>query len=268
MGGFNADAFAGSTGGTSAASTGGTAAGSSSGGMSGGLAAGLGIGAMVGGGLLNYAGEVQGAKAMQREADRQAAEQQSFSQQRHAALLAELGRYNPEAQQQLAQYGLQRSMAASQPALAAGGAALGLGAGQVASAGRALMPVQRLQANQGAAAQDAQRADLGLAHAGSQMAGVDRSAQLASGLYGAQTSAAGQRGAGLRLAGQTLGAMGMPLLAYGMNQPAGEAQTNWAAGKPVEGSYTETAGQPTQYFQRPAPRALFVPPQFQAGQVI
>jgi hypothetical protein len=178
-----------------------------------------GAGLSIGGGLLNYLGERQGSKAMLSEAQRQAAEQSAMSEARHQALIQALGRYNPAAQG--VQTGIQTGVrtAASQPAIAAGGAALGLNGGQMAGVGQALLPTQRIAGSASAQDLEAQRMQQNKFRHGQEQGSIDDAANFARQLYPQRTQIAGQRGSDLRLAGSMAQGFGMPLMALGMAQP-------------------------------------------------
>lgn len=206
-------------------------------------AMGWGIGggaAMLAGAGLGYLGERQGAKAMQREADRQAAEQAALNEAHQRALVAELGRFDPAEQANLATAGVLQRRAAATPSLQAGGKALGLSRASVARAGAPLYARQALAAQGQAANVEGQRANVRMSQLGSHLAGLDESKRQAAALYGQQLQAAGSKGAGLRMLGQGLGAAGQMALMYGMSQPA-QGETRFAENKPIDGEYRQVA---------------------------
>lgn len=170
--------------------------------------AGLSLAAMLGGGLLDYYGQRQGAKAMQSEAERQAAEQEAMSIRRHQMLMEELGRFDPQAQQALSTGALLRSQRATGPALAAGGKALGLSGDAVRSAGRSILPMQRLQATrQGGMDADRMQRER-MQTLGVDLGALDDEQQMLAALYPMRNQVAGQKGAGYRLAGGLLSGAG------------------------------------------------------------
>lgn len=215
MAGMNPYASYGSTGGTTVPGTGAAPAG-----MSGGMMAGLGAGAFLGGQLLNYLGESQGAKSMQREAEYQAEIQREIARQKHQAVIAALAQYDPNAQGVLAGVQAQQGMNAAAPALAAGGAALGLQGGQIAPVGAGLLTGQRLAGQKAAAGIQGQRTGQNLQRLATTERGLNESGQMAGQLGESAISNAGNNGAALRLAGSTLGGVGMPMMVMGMNQAA------------------------------------------------
>jgi hypothetical protein len=184
------------------------------GGMSGQAA--FGLASMLGGGLLSYLGERQGAKSMQREAERQAAEQEALSIQRHQRLSSELNRFDPQTQQALNTGGFLRSQQATAPALAAGGRALGLSGSAVASTGRGLLPAQRLQATQQGIGRGDGMQRQRLQALGVDLTGFDDEQVMRSSLYPMRSQTAGQKGSALRLGGGLLSGAGMPLLTNAM----------------------------------------------------
>jgi hypothetical protein len=182
--------------------------------------AGAGLLAMLGGGILDYMGQRRGAQSMQDEAERQAAEQEALSIQRHGMLTKELGRFDPQSQQAFTTGALLRSQAATRPALSAGGKALGLSGSSVASAGRSLLPMQRLQATQqGGRDVDRQMAER-MRTLGIDMSGIDDEQQMLAALYPMRNQIAGQAGAGYRLAGGMLSGVGAPAVNLAMARAA------------------------------------------------
>lgn len=202
---------------TNAGTTASGATSNPSSGMSGGAMAGIGAGAYLLGAGLNYMGERQGARSMQDEAERQAAEQAAFARQRHQNLIAALGRYDPNAQPAVAGAQTNARMNAATPALAAGGKALGVSTQPV---GAGLLAGQRLAGQSAAAGIEGGRQQQSMRRLDTENANVDASSQMAQQTYGAQSAAAGQSGAASRLAGSTIQSVGMPLMVMGMNQKA------------------------------------------------
>jgi hypothetical protein len=178
-----------------------------------------GLVSMLGGGLLDYFGQQQGARAMEREAKRQAAEQEAYAAQYHQRLADALGRVNPQAAPAYTTGALLRAQAATHPAIQAGGAALGLSPDATVSAERALLPAHRLAAVQ-TAEQDANRehAEL-MRQLGVDLAGIDEERQMRASLYPMRSQIAAQRGAGYRLAGSMLSGAGMPAITMAMARP-------------------------------------------------
>lgn len=188
-------------------------------GMSPGMMAGIGGGAYLLGTGLEYLGQRQGARAMQDEAERQAAEQAAFSQQRHLRLMGELARMQPGERGALGQASLQRRMAATTPALQAGGSALGLNAAQIAGVGAAAMPQQRILAQREAGGILQDRSGQRLAAMGADMGQIRDQQQMAAQLYAQQSALAGAKGEGWRMLGRGLQS-GLPMVGAAMGQPA------------------------------------------------
>lgn len=184
----------------------------------GGMGAYGGLALLLGGSLMDYYGQRKGASAMLAEAERQAAEQEVFTAEKRKLFEDELLRYDPNAQAALASGGFLRSQAATRPALAAGGKALGLNAGSVASVGRGLLPLQRVSAHQGAATGQDARLREGQRRLSIDTAGVQDRQDMASALYPMRNQRAGMVGAEWRTGGQVLQGGGMPLIMHSMAQ--------------------------------------------------
>jgi hypothetical protein len=200
--------------------------------MSGGQMASLGAVAHLLGAGLNYMGQSQGAKAMQREAERQAQIQADIARQKHLAVIESLGRYDPNAQGVLAGMQARRGMQAAAPAIAAGGAALGLQGGQTVPVGAGIMTGQRVAGQRAAAEIQGQRTAQNLQRLAATERGINESGQLAGQLADASVTNAGNKGSALRLAGEITQGVGMPLMVMGMNQ---KAPVKGAKVAPVEG---------------------------------
>lgn len=187
----------------------------------------------LGGGLLNYYGQTQGAKAMQEEADRQAAEQQAFSQARYGQVQAALDRQDPSAAGVGATVSAARQSAATAPALAAGSTALGLGGGSRASVGQALLPMQRMSALQEGRGGADRHTSQNLGRLRQDTGRIDDASRLAQGVYASQLGAAGSKGAAFRTGGELMQGAGMATMVAAMNQ-APEAPV--PGGKPAMGA--------------------------------
>ena len=239
-------------------------------GMSGGQMAALGGVAMLGGGLLDYVGQTQGARALEREAKRQAAEQAAMLEARHAAYVRALGRADPAQRGAVSGGQALLRVNASTPVIAAGGRALGLGSGQTANVGRSLLPSQIIGAQRasGDIVQDRTQENVGRLN--NEQGDLDAAMQGASALYPMRDEIAKSAGSGLRLGGQLLSSAGMPLLVAGMNQaaevPADEMRWGRYEGgaDPGGGGFTQVpgvSGQPGPWSNaQPAPvRAPYLP---------
>ena len=176
-----------------------------------------GAGLMVGGGLLDYIGQRQGSRSMLDEAERQAAEQEALSRARHLELIAGLGRYDPNALGTQTGVQMNRATSATNPALAAGGAALGVSPGSV---GRALLPAQRRAAQGAAHGVESGRQDDSRRTIMRGQQSIDDTADFARALYPMRSQVAGQKGSALRLGGSMMQGFGAPLMSYSMAQPA------------------------------------------------
>lgn len=185
-------------------------------GMSPGAQAAMGGIAMLGGGLLNYYGQRRGAESMEDEASRQAELQTQFTQARRQSLVDALARYNPATRQTAAGVDTTQRMQAANPALAAGGKALGVSAGAV---GQPLLATQRLAGQRAGGVADAREMGKNLTRMGLEQGQIDDGAQFTAQLAGQSIANKGAEGAQYRLAGEMLQGAGMPLLANAMAQP-------------------------------------------------
>lgn len=222
-------------------------------GLTGGQQAGLGAAAILGGSLLDYYGQRQGAKSLDAEGRRQSEEQRAMLEARQAAYMQALGRANPA--QRGAVVGQQSAlrMNASAPALAAGGSALGLSGGQVAAVGRAMLPTQMAQGQQATDGVVQQRRDETMSQLRNEQGDIDAAMQGAAALYPMRNEIAKSKGAKYRTGGELIGSVGMPLLVAGMNQPSGQWPTS---GGPS--GYTALPTRPTTHFG-PGPWAPAAP---------
>lgn len=136
------------------------------------------------------------------------------------------------------------------PALAAGGQALGLGAGSRARVGRALLPAQRLAATRSGQASATRRTGENIAGLTRDNAALNESAGLSAALYPMRTSAAGNKGAMLRTGGDLMTGAGMNLAVASMNQKA-PGVIHDAAGNPL--TDTQVAEMTDAYGGGPGP---------------
>ena len=193
------------------------------GGMSPGAMAGIGMGSMLLGNVFDYLGQRQGAKAMVSEAQRQAQEQEAFSQQRYNTIMGTLAQHNPAQGQGLGQVALQRRMGALKPALAAGGRALGVSQPGQASVAAGMMPQQAVAAQGEGQRVRAGREGQLQAQLGGNLQTQDAQRQMAGSLYDQRLAMAGQAGEGYRMIGRGL-QMGMPLVGLAMGRRDPNAQ--------------------------------------------
>jgi hypothetical protein len=179
----------------------------------------LGIGTMLGGSIMDYIGQRQGAKSVQAEAERQAAEAALFNARRRKLLQAEIAAFDPQAETALSTGALLQAQRATAPAMRAGGRALGLSSGAATSANRALLPAQRMAAHRTAGGLERMAADERMQRLAMDTGDIDQEQALAEALYDQRLGVAGRKGGAWRLGGQLLQSSGMPLMSYAMNQP-------------------------------------------------
>ncbi len=178
-----------------------------------------GAGLLLGGSILDYIGQRQGATAIQSEAERQAAEAALFNARRRELLNAEIARFDPQAEGALATGALLRAQRATTPAVRAGGRALGLSPTATAHVGRSMLPVQRVNAHGIAAGQEARAYGDRMQRLAMDTGAIDDEQAFAESLYDQRLGLAGRKGGAWRLGGQLLQSGGMPLISHAMNQP-------------------------------------------------
>ena len=171
---------------------------------------------------LDLYGQHQGAKSMERTAQRQLAEQEAFNQERQALLQAELARRQASpmglAQSAGATARLGGALRAVNPTARAGGKALGINAAGVDAARTSLLPALRVGAQRDAAAARTQRDRTAMTQLGGDLGGVDLRRREAASLYDAQDELAGMRGQTARLAGGLMRLGGQGGINYLMQQ--------------------------------------------------
>lgn len=193
---------------------------------SGGMSAmgGFSLGSQLLGGALNAYGEYQGARALERAAQKQQAEQAAIQAQQNALVEAELRRRagSPVGLQQTAgtTARMGQTLAAVNPAGAAAGRALGVNAAGINAARTNLLPRARVAA--GAGAEDARhtRDQFAMQQMGLGMGNLRRQGDELAMLYPTQDELAGMTGGTARTAGSLMSFGGKALGSYAMNQKA------------------------------------------------
>lgn len=186
------------------------------------LMPGLALGGYLLGTGLDLYGQHQGAKSMEKAAQRQLAEKIAFMQERNALAEAELARRTASPA------GLSQSAGATarigstlrpvSTAAKAGGKALGVNAAGVNAARTNLLPQLQLAAHRGAASDRSARDQRYMTQLGMDMGDVSRRADEAAYTYGAEDDLAGMSGQSARLAGGLLRLGGQFGINYLMQQ--------------------------------------------------
>lgn len=172
------------------------------------VAAYAGLAGLLGGSVMSYVGQEQGANAIQAESEKQLAEEQAFNDQRRQLFRDEVDRQSPQAGPALATNALMRAQHASRPAAAAGGKALGLTPGVGGDVNREIAPQQRVQANQTAGGLLSDRNRQALARLGLATSAIDDEQEMKRKLYDQRLGVAGQKGSAWRTGGALLSAGG------------------------------------------------------------
>jgi hypothetical protein len=179
----------------------------------------LGAAGLLGGTIMDYIGQRQGARSMQAETERQLAEEQAFNARRRQLLQGEIARRDPQRSTALASGALIRATRASRPAVAAGGKALGLPQGAVTSVNRTMEPAQRVGAYRTAGNMLSEQDRQAMARLGLATSAIDDEQELQRSLYDQRTGVAGQKGGAWRMGGQMLQGGGAAAIGGAMGAP-------------------------------------------------
>ncbi len=188
-------------------------------------ATGMGVGGgalMLGGSILDYIGQSQGARAMQAESNRQVAEQTAALAEQRRLLDSYLSGVDPAAELSAGSTAnFIRSDAALSPAIAAAGKRLGVSGAATGSALAAARRRVRPAAFDAARAQGSARDGFRQGQLGINTGAVARGAAENAQLYDGRLAVAGLKGQGLRAAGSGISQAGTMMLMHAMQQPAG-----------------------------------------------
>ena len=176
---------------------------------------------LLGTGLDAY-GQYQGAKAMERAAQRQLAEQEAFNAERNALIQAELARRagSPAGLSQSAgaTTRLGGNLRALRPAARSAGRALGVNAAGVDTSVTGLLPALRIGAQRDATGLRAGRDQRAMTQLGIDTGEISQRQREAESIYGTEDELAGVRGQTSRMAGGLLKFGGSTGINFLMNQ--------------------------------------------------